>query len=201
MFGVLYLFGKLIHSTIADVKIQYEDYKCKQKAINNNQLTYDDSDNVKRFVNNDHLVYSHYDDKADELQYIDLKDDKIIQRFPNVEKIKALEKRIESCKKSGRTVCIYKLKDSKVDNMYPQNCYIDVDNKKKYVVRKIRDRFYYIDMLTGSIVRETDMSKRWIHKGQGVLSEELDKRIDIYSSISVDFPEASYDYQGCKFYD
>ena len=195
MFGIIYLLGSLIKSTISDLKDQHENNQCRQRNIVDDKgLTYIDNKGRHLFRSNDHGVWTKVNKTTGAVEYVDMKTQKVVATFPNTREIEALEKRIEDTRKSGkRTVCILK-----TDGW--RTYYIDVYTRDEYVIRKIRQRYYYINTHTGLIVRETDMSKLFIHKGDGILPEEMNRHINVREPRTAGFPEVSYDWISGEFY-
>ena len=149
MFGIFYLLGRLIASTIADVKGQYEDYIAKRdcKQIDPYNFTYVDSKGDHRFRDNDHLVFTKFDREKGTTKYIDMKTQRVVKEFvaPEVQKIR--NQTIQRCESKGKTVVFEKT--NLFDSCKLQYVYRDIYTQQKYVVRKIRDRYYYVSWQYG----------------------------------------------------
>ena len=204
MFGIVYLLGQLIASVFADVKEQYEDYKSKQdcKQIDIFDLTYINSKGQQRFKSNDHPVFTQFDHDKGTIKYIDMKNQRAVAEYVPPERQKARDQIIKKCEAMGCTV----LPETTVlfDCCNAQHVYRDIYTNQRYVVRKIRDRYYYITWKhgqnVGSIVRETDRSKKLIQEGDGVHPEEMRRDISLQTCETERFPEVSYDYRLCEKY-
>ena len=198
MFGVFYLLGKLIASTIADVKDQYEDYECRQKyVVDKEGLTYIDPKGAHRFRSNGHPVWTEFDKEKETMRYVDMKTHKVISEFYPTETARIIEEQRKRCKEKGRTVIGEKDEYLRECNRF-QSVVRDVDTREKYVIRRIRDRYYYVNKSTGYVVRETDLSKKTIKDGDGIHPDEMNKRINVKSVKTEGFPEAILD-DGCKW--
>lgn len=189
MFGVFYLFGRLIVSTINSIKEQIYDYQCKKESQNG--FSYIDKNGVMRLVDSDHPLLIKHNRQTDKHDYIDFHTGNVIKsEFPK-KYYEDLKIRRQKAINEGRTVIL--MNDVvKMEIPHLQYTLRDIDTHDEYVVRKIRDRYYYINTLTGLIVRETDSSKKKIIGGDGVHQDELTKRIDIYKTTTPDFPAVSF---------
>ena len=185
MFGVFYLLGRFIASTIGSVKEQIYDYQCKQGTKDG--FSYIDSGGIMRLVSNDHPLLVKHNEKTDKHDYIDFQTGQVIKSEFPTKYYEALKERRQKAIAEGKTVIV--MNDIiKMEMPYRQYALRDVYTHDEYVVRKIRDRYYYVNTTTGLVVREADSSKKKIIKGDGIHEDELNKRVDINKSTTSSFP-------------
>ena len=123
-----------------------------------------------------------------------MKTHKVVSEFYPTETARIIEEQRKRCKENGNTVVYEEDKKHRyTKDWVKQEVVRDVMTREKYVVRKIRDRFYYVNMQTGYVVRETDRSKKCIKEGDGIHPDEMNRRINVDYSTTEGFPEVSID--------
>ena len=190
MIAFLYLIGHAFASLFHSVNEEFEDLEAKQRTSDG--VIYYDSKGRLLSVRDNHPVVTKYNETYGLIEYIDLKTRRVIKK----EYTQGTIEDIKKAKDKGRTVYLSQT-HTLMKDFGRQDKYIDVDTHQEYVVRKIRDRYYYISTYSNRVVRETDKSKLKIIDGDGIHKDELNKFVDSNRKTTDGFPEVSFNCIDC----
>ena len=202
MFGLLYTLlvsTGLIANEIKEIK---ENAECKKKFVHPDGLTYIDSYGRSRLLSDNRLVIYTCDKNGD---YI-LKETggKLIKNFSAEERKTRERKVIEEARRCRNTTYCIDENNHKQEFGYHGKRFKDFKTGEVYVVRCIRNKYYYMNIATGFLVRKTDWQvKRDLDNQNNSMYQKNFRDIDIEEFNKKQKEQGStrnYDYCGsCDF--
>lgn len=162
MLGIIYLFLLLGTNCILKASDAIENEQNKINYRHLDGLTYTDNKGRSRLLTNNHIaVYSKYNKNCiGDYTLQDCVTGQIIKNFSQEESNK---KHIEFIKKfngDGKTTYSIDEENYKKHNdiFFWGQRFIDKETKDVYVIREFEYRYYFMDIHTGYLIRETDYS-------------------------------------------
>lgn len=168
MYGILFFTFCGIVLAVGSIKEGIENGENRIKFRHKNGLTYIDNKGRDRLLSNNHIAMYHVDYTNGRQDYVleDIESHVIIKNFTKEKQDREYEESREKAVGEGKsTFCIDSNNYKKYiisEKGFEGKRFKDLQTGKIYVIRKIKFRYYYMNIENGFIVRETDYSKEHI---------------------------------------
>lgn len=205
MFGIIYTLFSSIGYCVAKFVENKENAENKKKYGNEGDgLTYIDNKCRFRLNSNNHIAMYHTSHPSCPGDYVleDIEKNIIIKNFSKDKRDKEQQERTnEAILKGETTVCIddITVRSTIETNGFRGNRFKDLKTGELYVIRFLNQRWYYMSVKNGHIIRETDYSKKHNNRIENTVFEP----VNIYEfNRKQDEKMSTYNYAsvGSKFF-
>ena len=203
MWGLFYSTFISIGVIINKFKKEKENKDCKILYRNIDNLTYTDREGKTRLLSDDSLVFYVLKKKG---EYI-LEDatGKTIYNFSNSKREKKIKKNKEEAVLNKKSTYCIDDNSHKYDWIKKGKRFKDLETGNIYIIRYINHKFYFMDINTGFLIRETDWQKQSDYKKKnnqnnyGVNIKQFNNKQKEIKNLTLLFREFDYN-SSCDYY-
>lgn len=157
MFGIIYTLSSLFLKSIGVLKEDCDNKYIKRNQNDNDLPTWTDIRGNERLKSNGHIAVYGVGNKSCPNDYTltDIQTGRIIKNYSSEDRDSRIKNEYEKRKQQGYSTYCCDFNNHLNDSIKGRR-YKDFNTGQVFVIRDFCFRYYYVDILTGVIVRETD---------------------------------------------